>query len=849
MKGSETKLIAYMQGSSKRFVIPVYQRNYAWKTENCKQLFDDLVRVVLNHRKSHFFGSIVSVYNPDGANDEFLVIDGQQRLTTVSLLLIAIYNLVEHKVIVPSIDKLSERIYEEYLVDKWKNDDTRIKLKPVKNDQVAFNKLLGEESDFIKESNLTINYNYFYERIQKQEISIDELFNALGHLEVINITLNPGDNPQLIFESLNSTGVALSEGDKIRNFILMGLPSKQQNDFYEKYWNKIEKCTDYDVSAFIRDYLSVKQQIIPSMSKVYFTFKSYVEEKDFNTEELLTELLMYARWYEILLKGNTSDKKFNASIYRLNRLETTVARPFFLEVLRLQSEDKLKISEAADIFLITENYLFRRSICDLPTNALNKIFLLLHKEIVRYDGTEEDYMNKFKYALLFKKEKARFPDDTEFTEAFTTRPVYLMNSKNKIYILEKFENYDTLEDKDVYRHFDDGEYSIEHIMPQHLTPAWIKTLDYDYEQIHDIWLHRIANLTLTGYNSKYSNNTFSEKKNMKNGFLHSGIRMNLWIAQKDNWTLVELEERSQYLMKIALQIWSTPNTLFKLAEKQMDSYTLEDDINLSGRFIARFSYKNSEQPVTSWIDMFERVLKILHADDKSVLAKLAYITDDATGLASYVSSKESTLRGFSTIEEGLYVEKNTNTELKISLLRRFFQLYNADSTDLIFFLRDDTDNVYEEEISGTRFELRKRYWIFALEYIHDAHGDGSFLNVNPSKDNWISGFFGVSGFSINCIANYDSARVEIYMGKSKQEENKAAFDMLFTFKQDIDASLGVPLIWTRGDDIKSSKVSYELDNVSIGKETDWLQMANFHADWSKKFFDIIIPYLTGKKNT
>ena len=541
-----------MQGSNKRFVIPVYQRNYDWKTENCKQLYDDLVKVVCSRRKSHFFGSIVSVYNPDGANDEFLVIDGQQRLTTVSLLLLAMYNLLEQKMIVPEKSTLSERIYEEYLVDKWQYEETRIKLKPVKNDRMAFGRLFNDASEHIPESNLTINYNYFYDRIQKEEITVDELFDALCRLEIISITLNQDDNPQLIFESLNSTGVALSEGDKIRNFILMGLPTKEQNDYYEKYWNKIEECTNYDVSFFVRDYLSVKQQAIPSQSKIYFTFKAYVEDNSIETEALLKDLLSYAKWYQILLNGNAKNKILNACIYRLNRLETTVTRPFFLEVLRLQAEGKLTGEEVAEIFLTTENYLFRRTICDLPTNVLNKIFLLLHKEVIRYDGTEDNYVEKFKYAILSKKERARFPDDTEFMTAFSERQIYLMNSKNKIYILERLENYGTVEDKDVYRHFDEGDYSIEHIMPQHLTSVWAGELGSEYEQIHETWLHRIANLTLTAYNSKYSNSTFEQKKNMKNGFVESGIRMNTYIARKNRWTLEELEERSSHLMGLSL---------------------------------------------------------------------------------------------------------------------------------------------------------------------------------------------------------------------------------------------------------------------------------------------------------
>lgn len=290
------------------------------------------------------------------------------------------------------------------------------------------------------------------------------------------------------------------------------------------------------------------------------------------------------------------------------------------------------MSQVADVFLITENYLFRRTICDLPTNALNKIFLLLHREIIRYENNDVDYVEKFKYALLSKKEKARFPDDDEFSAGFTDRQVYQMNSKNKIYILERLENYGTAEDKDVYGHCDDCIYSIEHIMPQHMTPAWVNVLGDDYEQIHETWLHRIANLTLTAYNSKYSNGTFEEKKTMKNGFEDSGIRMNTFIAKKDKWTLSELEERNQYLMGRALEILAAPATTFKPVEKQLDSYTLDDDASLSGRLIARFSYKNTEQPVSSWVEMFQKVLQILYAEDKSVITKLAASTEDNIAL-------------------------------------------------------------------------------------------------------------------------------------------------------------------------------------------------------------------------
>lgn len=848
MKGSETKLVSYMQGSDKRFVIPVYQRNYDWKTENCKQLYDDLIKVIRRGRKSHFFGSIVSVHN-DGEFNEYLVIDGQQRLTTISLLLLAMYNLMKSGVLIPGKGNLAEKIYKTYLIDEWQDDDTRIKLKPVKNDRNAFGKLFDEDNEHIPDSNLTINYNYFYSRIQKEELTLDELYEAVTKLEIINITLNQDDNPQLIFESLNSTGVALSEGDKIRNFILMGLPTKQQNDYYEKYWNKIEVCTDYDVSVFVRDFLSVKQQLIPAMSKVYFTFKAYVEENGTEIEPLLKELLSYAQWYEILLKGNTANKELNSCIYRLNRLETTVTRPFFLEVLRLQATDKISLAEVKEIFRYTENYLFRRTICDLPTNALNKIFLMLHREIIRYDGTDNSYLEKFKYALNFKSDRGRFPDDGEFVEAFSARPVYQMNSKNKTYILERFENYGTVEVQDVYKQCDEGVYSVEHIMPQHLTPVWVKELGEDYEVIHDKWLHRIANLTLTGYNSKYSNSAFVEKRDMKNGFIDSHLYLNNWIGQQGHWGLAELEARNQILMQRALTIWPLPVTEFKPVEKQVDSYSLDDDVELSGREIVRFGYKNTEQPVTSWIDMMEQVLKILHAEDKSVLSRLAYSRGASNDLDAYVSNKPQDLRNALEIDTDIYVERNTSTSTKISMLHKFFKAYGANEEDLIFYLKDVNDDGSAQE-AGTRYELRRRYWAFALPCIQQAHDDGTghgcFSGCTTSKENWMSGFFGIGGFSLACVANYNKARVDLTLAHSNKERNKEAFDYLYSYKAEIESVLGTQIDWLRSDDTKGSYIVIRLEGVSIENEADWTQMAKFHAEWSKKFYDVFVPYLKQK---
>lgn len=842
MKGFEMKLVAYMQGSDKRFIIPVYQRNYEWKIENCKQLYNDLIKVIRNERSSHFFGSVVSVNN-DGGFNEYLVIDGQQRVTTISLLFLAMYHLLQKGVASSEKKYLAGKIYKDYLVDEYAEGDARIKLKPVKNDREAFNRLFDEDAELVANSNLTINYQYFYERIQKEELSVDELFDAITRLEIINISLNQEDNPQLIFESLNSTGLALNEGDKIRNFILMGLPSKQQNEFYEKYWSKIEACTDHDVSSFVRDYLSVKQLAISSINKVYFTFKAYVEESKLDTESLLREMYSYAKWYEILLKGKTKNESLNACIYRINRLETTVTRPFFLEVLRLESENTLTIVQVREIFQYTENYLFRRVICDLPTNTLSKIFLMLHREIIRFDGTANDYVEKFKYAISSKNERVRFPDDVEFEEAFSKRQVYQMNSKNKIYLLERLENSNTIEDKSIYIHCDRGDYSIEHIMPQHLTPAWIRELGENYDEIHTDWLHRIANLTLTGYNSNYSNNTFVEKRDMEHGFKQSGLRLNGWIGQQEHWSLKELQARDQQLRKLALKIWPMPISNFKPTERQMDLYTLEDDVDLTGRQIIRFAYKNAEQPISSWVDMMGQILKILHTDDKSVLTQMASVTDDDNEISSYVSTDPKALRNALKIDEDIYMERNTNTNMKLSMLRKFFKAFGANPEDLVFYLKEQNDSSEQENSASN--ELRYRYWNYALPIIQQANGENGkeWKVMSGGNANLAARTFGMSGFSILCTANYDKVRVHLALSNGDQTRNKTTYDYLFSNKEQIERKVGAELNWDRYDQGKSSYVSIKLEGVSIQREVDWGQMTRFLAEWSKKFYDTFVPML------
>lgn len=282
MNGQGKLLTHYLKNADK-LIIPVYQRNYDWREEHCRKLYQDLVRTIRDRKRWHFFGGIVSVSDPMGSSSDYLVIDGQQRITTVSLLLLAMANLIKEGKVIPEDDDLYAQITKKYLVDEINPRKRKVKLKPIKGDQDAYDRLWGDPADFDRSSNITQNYLFFYNEIQKQAITIDQLYKAVEKLQIIDITLTPpDDDPQLVFESLNSTGLELNEGDKIRNFVLMGLDIEEQERFYDSYWNPIEKNAgynkqnnSYDVSPFIRDYLSIKQKKITGMKDIYTEFKAY----------------------------------------------------------------------------------------------------------------------------------------------------------------------------------------------------------------------------------------------------------------------------------------------------------------------------------------------------------------------------------------------------------------------------------------------------------------------------------------------------------------------------------------------------------------------------------------------
>lgn len=690
MKGSASHLLEFLEGSRKRFIIPVYQRNYDWKQENCKQLFDDLVQVIRENKQSHFFGSIVSYAH---LRDEVVLIDGQQRITTVSLILIAMINAMKQGIMASEDSNLVDILQDTYIIDKYRKDERKVRLKPFRDDCNAFDRLIfNKEEDYVADSKVTHNYHYFYDRITNlKELTMDELYRAIDSLEIIDIVLEPehGDDPQLIFESLNSTGLDLTEADKIRNFILMGLKPDIQEKYYDDYWNKIENCTGSELDSFVRNYLTIETGVIPNIRNVYQAFKAYAKGKDI--QQLLGQMLTYATAYKKLTTFDLGDSEANEIAKRLDLLDITVAYPFLMAFMIYASDTGIYEKELVPVLSCIESFIFRRLMCDLPTNALNKIFATLHKFVVKNKKETDTYSDVMVYYLETRKLSSTFPKDEEFLNGFTTKNIYAMRGKNKTYLFERLENGSSKEKNDIVGNIAEGILTIEHIMPQTLSPWWRQELGDKYETIHEKWLHTIANLTLTGYNSTYSNKSFPEKKTIENGFLQSGLRLNQYIAKFDQWTEKELEMRKKDLSDKALKIWTYPSTNFEPVKKEDDVVSLSEDNGVAtGRKITSFLFKDTIYAVSDWAKMMWEMVQLLYAINPSLLYKEARSKKN-------VWFQTTPAKHYQELAAGLYFcPSHSSTWNKMAILKNLFKVYQIDEDELAFGLAPIKEENNEE---------------------------------------------------------------------------------------------------------------------------------------------------------
>ncbi|MDR1180936.1 MAG: DUF262 and DUF1524 domain-containing protein [Bacteroidales bacterium] len=555
MEAKQAQLLDLLDGR-KQFTIPIYQRTYSWQQKQCEQLFDDIIRIGGEESELyHFIGSVV-YFKPDTSPitsvPKLLVIDGQQRLTTVSLLLLAITRFMQQNEQSQIIDETWEAIQETYLINKHKKDTSKYKLLLTKHDKETFVKLIDDIALSANDSKRIIeNYNFFKGKIHAG--NIQTIYHGIKKLSIVDVILERGkDNPQLIFESLNSTGLDLSQADLIRNYILMGQPHNEQSNLYEKYWYPIEQSFGDNIGSlawFIRDYLTMKESSIPRIDLVYETYKNFMPSKNgfSSVVEAVKSLHHYSKYYVRTALLKEEDLLLLKKFKEIAKLKIDTSYPFILAVYSDYEDEVISKNEFIEILDIITNYVFRRAICGIPTNSLNKTFATLYKKVKR-----ETYLESIKAAFILMDSYRRFPSDTEFNNDIQIKDVYNFRSRN--YLLESLENWDRKETLNVEN------YTIEHILPQNPnTPTeWQHELGEKWEAVKEKYLHTFGNLTLTGYNSELSDNSFSEKKTIHGGFDNSPLFLNESVRKESKWNENAIQNRAATLAERALLVWNSP---------------------------------------------------------------------------------------------------------------------------------------------------------------------------------------------------------------------------------------------------------------------------------------------------
>lgn len=586
MKAVESKLLEFLK-KSPQFVIPIYQRTYSWTERECQQLWDDIVRAGSKETLSaHFIGSIVYIEGglyQVSSQSQLLVIDGQQRLTTVMLILEV---LARHLGDNEPIDGFSaKKLRNYYLLNSLESGDRQYKLLLTQTDKESLLALVQQKpypanhSYRIKES-----VDFFTQKINELGENISSLCKGLAKLMIVDIALTRDqDNPQLIFESMNSTGRELSQADLIRNFILMGLEPDRQTQLYTDHWRPMElvfgqEAKDAHFDSFMRHYLTLKTGEIPNIREVYEEFKIYSRTPSvvaIGIEGMVADIQAFALYYCAMALAKETDKELADSFHDIRELKVDVAYPFLLELYQDYKSNLLKRSDFLKAVRLVESYVFRRAICSIPTNSLNKTFALIGRSL-----NKDCYVESIQAYLLLSPSYRRFPDDAEFMRELKVRDLYSFPRRS--YWLRRLENHGRKE----YVPVDD--YTIEHILPQNenLSTEWKNALGSEWKRIQEKYLHTLGNLTLTGYNSEYSDLPFKEKRDKKGGFKDSPLRLNDGIGALNTWNEDSINNRADKLATFSTSVWLAPTLpldvleTYKPAKSEQDVYTVADHRHL-----------------------------------------------------------------------------------------------------------------------------------------------------------------------------------------------------------------------------------------------------------------------------
>jgi uncharacterized protein with ParB-like and HNH nuclease domain/predicted transport protein len=600
MKAQDLEFTQLIQGA-KQFIIPIFQRTYSWELAHCEQLWNDIMRVGQTDLHSHFIGS--AVYIPEqetsAAITRWLVIDGQQRITTITLLLLAFMRRLQAEKLDVPIS--ADEVEDYYLRNRYGKGEQSYKMLLTKTDKDTLIALLDDKAFPERASKRILeNFKFFVEKIAGADL--DVVYTGIQKLMIVDVRLQQGiDNPQMIFESMNSTGKALTQADLIRNFVLMGLPHEQQTTLYCDYWRPMEtlfgaESYNSHFDEFMRFFLVIHTgNYRIKKDEVYAEFKNY--SRKFVTEELLKNLLKFAEYYCCIALGKEKDPGLELTFRDIRELRADVCYPLLMEVYQDYKLDRINKKDFIELLLLVESYVFRRAVCDIPTNSLRQTFATFSKKILK-----DRYLESVQAAFIMLPSYRRFPKDDEFKRKLQERNLYAFNRRN--YWLRRFENFDRKERVTVQ------DYTIEHIMPQNefLSEIWQKALGDDWKRIHDQYLHTLGNLTLTGYNSEYSDRPFSEKRDMEGGFKQSPLKLNEGLGSCLQWNEEAIKFRAEKLAEKARSIWKAP----ALKEEILDVYR-ESKTNVSTAYTIDVHPNIAVGPMRELFDTFR--VEVMALDD------------------------------------------------------------------------------------------------------------------------------------------------------------------------------------------------------------------------------------------
>lgn len=724
MKANQLRINDFLQKPDVQFVIPVYQRNYDWTTAQCRQLLNDIIAVERDNRESHFIGSIVYIHDgifTASEVSELLIIDGQQRLTTLSILNVALYHFAKEN----NNEQQVGRLYNKFIINQYVEDESnKLKLKQTDRNSIAYKAILsGRLEDITEYSNVIENYNYFRDIIN--ESNFKTIIDGLKRIIFVEVSLERGkDDPQRIFESLNSTGLDLTQSDLIRNYILMDLPAKRQEQVFKNIWSPIEdnardsvKGTSL-VSEFIRDYLTMRNKRIPRKNNVYLEFRELFDNKDdesFNQELEQIKSLSY-HYKKFINPVTVKDQIVRKELDYINRLEINVVYPFLLQVFEDEDNGLLSKDELVAILQLIQSYTWRRFIVGLPTNALNKIFMTLYSEV-----DTENYYESVAVALLKKKGSGRFPTDDDLKFALKEKDLYNVQPKNKYYMFEKLENYNNKEFVDTNNEL----ITIEHIFPQNPDSNWSSELpEEEYLLFKEKYLNTIGNLTLSGNNGALGNRSFIAKKmmdfnNNEQGYIYSRLWLNKYLSSIDKWDVANYKKRTELLTYRFFDVWKYPAVVLDETE-EFDEVNIFDADIPTGKKLEFFIFEDQKVEENTISQMYLYVIRALHEKNSQLLLNKQDILKITRDSNNFRSPQE--------VLNGWFIEANVDSNSKFIILKKLLRLFELDDELYIKYSSENNHNPVPN-----RYKIRRKYWQQLLPLIRDYTDIFSYLN--PSNDN------------------------------------------------------------------------------------------------------------------